>query len=348
MSEFFVDAFDDEEVAPAAVDEHLREVVPVPAAADTEKLEEESTHHRTLLVRGGAVIAVTTLVAVGGALLIHAIFGGLIVLGTLFPWSRGAIASGGGASPTLRDEGANSFSMLGDGPDANAAPSPDPIFKPGAPDAGMPAPPSLETLAPLPETSTRNAAAQLVQPSAPDLPAANLGTVRVAQPKPSVGSPSITPAPSGVQGTTAGISGQPARGNDTGNGGGSDDEPVINWVKGSGTGSGRGSGAGNGIDRGFSAADRSPQIIGYALPDSRFTLPLKYQIRPPEKAVKFNLTIGPDGAITAVHLEQSCGIADVDELAKAYVLNLRFSPGYKAGKAITADFPYGIDFQPLQ
>ncbi len=339
-NQLWLDAFDDEDAAPIFVPNDLREIVPLPAPADTGKLEDESSHHRVLFVRGGAVIAVTTLIAVGGALLIHALLAGVIVVGTFFPWSQNR--GGGSPGKNSSSDTPGSFSVLGSGPADNAPPSPSPVYTAGTPNAGIPAPP---VLAALPEISPRDAAAQLVQPASPDLPVTALGSVHVSPPTPVANALNIAPPQNAGTASIAGTPGTPARGSAAGNGGGDDDGGSFTWVKGGGLGGSNGEGTG--LDRGFSAADRSPQQIGFNGPENSFTLPTKYQINPPKQSVLFTLTIAPDGSIAAIHLDQSCGIPDVDELAKAYILSTRWSPGYKAGKAVTSDTQRGIDFDPI-
>jgi hypothetical protein len=328
----FIDAFEDEEGAALPVDGHLTEIVPTPAPADTDKLEEEATRHRVLLVRGGAVIAITTLIAVGGALLIHFFIASIVAVGLLFPWFSASTNSGGGNGREA-DLSPAAFSIPVNDVEPSGPPSQAATPAIGTPNAVLPAPPAL---APLPETSSRDMTAQLLQTNLPPLPDNTFGSVRVlanlpAQAATTAGNPSGNPA---------------ARGIAASNGEAPDGEQGFNWVPGGGSGKGRG--AGSGIDRGMSAADRKPQLLAFNGGTTALQLPLKYQIKPPERSVKFNLTIAPDGSIAAIHLEQSCGIAEVDALAESYIQgNLRFSPAYKAGKAVAGEFPFEISFKPF-
>jgi hypothetical protein len=282
---------------------------------------------------------------VGGALLIHALLAGVIVVGTFFPWAHNPGGSARGGTPDAAAPGG--FLILGSGPDDNASSYTNPIYTAGKPDAGAPV---LPTLAPLPETPSRDLAAQFVPPPTPQLPPDNLGTVRVTQPDSVMAnSPTVAPQQStGAEGAIAGTAGSRARGSDSGNGGGSDDQPSFDWVKGGGITNTNGLGSGFGPDRGMSAADRNPQLLNFGEGESGFALPLKYQLKPPAKSVKFTISVAADGTIAAVHLDQSCGITDVDDLAKAYIIaNVRFSPAYRAGKAVTADFPFEYSFKPF-
>src|SRR5204863_8312854 len=78
----------DDHVARGEVQRALADVVPPPPGADVDKLERTAARHRVLIFRGGAVIALTTIVSVGGALLIHAVAAGVLVIGFWFPsWS---------------------------------------------------------------------------------------------------------------------------------------------------------------------------------------------------------------------------------------------------------------------
>src|SRR5437763_1329832 len=84
----------DDRFAKGEVHRALADVVPPPPGADVEKLEQTAARHRVLIFRGGAVIALTTLISVGGALLIHAVAAGVLVIGLWFPSWIGARAGG--------------------------------------------------------------------------------------------------------------------------------------------------------------------------------------------------------------------------------------------------------------
>ncbi|HEY4330193.1 MAG TPA: energy transducer TonB, partial [Phycisphaerae bacterium] len=337
----FPEAFtEEEEEAAAPMPRQLRAVVPQAASGDLEQLQQESSRHRVLLLRGGAVIAVTTVISIGGALFIHAIFAGIIVLGVWFPWL--APARGNNASPGPADKGGASggFTILGSGPDDNAAPSLTPASLLGQ--HGPISPPADATLPPLPEVTSAQIASQLATPELL-LPAINsdMGNViitpapePIAAPAallvapPSAPAPSIAPSNASLAGTT----GAPARGTTSGDGGGEDDhvfgllkgDGSNNWGAG-GSGKGKGSGNGDGIDRGMSAADRDPALLnltpGAAM---EFTIPLKYQLKPPPKSVRLVITILPDGKVGNIKLAQSCGVPDIDQLVLAYAANFQF------------------------
>jgi hypothetical protein len=197
----------------------------------------------------------------------------------------------------------------------------------------------LPALTPLPEADSRQAAAQMMQASAPELPVSPLGSVRTEVKVPFTGG--VGEAPGGL----AGRPGEARGGSGKSEGGaGEGEEPAFDLVTGGGRN--RGNGRGNGIDRGAST-DRQPQLLTFAA-NSDFTLPMKYQFHPPEKSVKFKITVAADGAISEVKLDQSCGVEDIDTLARAYVIaNLRFSPAYRAGKAVEGEFPFEISFKPF-
>lgn len=343
----------EEVTAPVALG--LREVVPAPPHVEAEQLAAVSARHRVLLVRAGAVVAITTLISVGGALLIHMLLAGVIALGFWFPGKLPGDKRGA-ALPGIADVGGSpgGFTMLGNGPDDNAPPAPEAPKVIGNPSPGMTgALPSLpDTLSP--PSPALPAIAALPAPALPDLsgtfqppqvaPAAAPASLRVQVASPGTadaGTPSLNP-------------GMPARGTDAGDGGGEEDR-MMSLVKGDGSagsggggvGAGRGAGRGNGINRGLSAADREPQLLSLSR-NSNFTLPLKYQMKPPEKSVRLIIAVGADGSIASVQLDQSCGIREVDQMVSDYVVaNFQFSPAYRAGKAIPAEFPFEMSFKPF-
>jgi len=345
-----------ESLAPMA--EGLRAIVPLPPEADWEKLERESSRHRVLLIRTTAVIAISTVISIGGALLLHALFAGLVVVGVYFPWLVPA-AKGGRMLAGAPDLGGSpgGFTILGDGPDDNA------------PSSELPPSPGSETFAamraipaapPLPEATSAQMAADVSAPLAPLPPTPGLGEVHIAPPVRALAASTATdlvvsPPAAGIAGAP---SAQPAptRGTGAGNGGGDADEPVFGLLKGDGsggrgaggTGAGFGGGRGGGIDRGLSAADRQAMVLNQASEGADYTLPPKYQNHPPARSVQLILTIAADGSITAVKIDQSCGITEVDELLRDYVLaTFRFSPAFRAGKAISSEFPLEFSFQPF-
>jgi hypothetical protein len=247
---------------------------------------------------------------------------------------------------------------LGDGPEDNAPPS---ELRPSPGSVVFSAMPAIPAAPPLPEATSAQMAADIsaplaalaplpltpglgevhITPSVRALPA-GAGTDLVVSPPGIAGAPSTQPAP--------------ARGTGAGDGGGDADEPIFGLVKGDGTGgkgaggtgSGLGRGRGGGIDRGFSAADRPAMALNQASEGANFTLPQKYQIHPPEHPTQFSLTIAADGSIASVKVDQSCGIAEVDALLRDYVLaTFRFSPAFRAGKAVSSDFPLEFSFQPF-
>ena len=345
----------EEVTAPVALG--LREVVPAPPQVEAEKLASVSARHRVLLVRAGAVIAVTTLISVGGALLIHLLLAGVIAVGFWFPGTLSGDKRGP-ALPGIADVGGSpgGFTILGNGPDDNAAPAPEAPTVLGNPTPGM-----ADTLPKLPESlaPTSTVVPAMVAMPAPALPDLSGTFIQPPQAAPSATAtplPAVTVAPPGVAnaGASSLTPGMPARGTEAGDGGG-DDDRMMSLVKGDGgpgsggggVGSGRGMGRGNGINRGLSAADREPQLLSLSR-NANFTLPLKYQLKPPEKSVRLILAVAADGSIAAVRLDQSCGISELDQMVSDYVLaNFQFSPAYRAGKAIAAEFPFEMSFKPF-
>jgi hypothetical protein len=348
------DAFlepESESLAPSAAG--LRAIVPVPPEADWEKLERESSRHRVLLIRTSAVIAVSTVISVGGALLLHALFAGLVVVGVYFPWAVPS-ARGGTLLAGAPDMGGSpgGFTVLGDGPDDNAPPSDLPP-SPGSQTLRLIA--AIPAAPPLPDVTSAQLAAQITTPEAPLPPTPGLGEVHIAPPLRALpANGDLTVAPPGIAGAPS-AQPSPTRGTGTGNGGG-DEDRIYGISKGDGTGgkgaggsgSGSGGGRGSGIDRGLSAADRQAMPLNQTSAGANFTLPLKYQLHPPERPVQFILTIAADGSITSVKIDKSCGITEIDEMLRDYVLaTFRFSPAFSSGKAISSEFPLEFSFQPF-
>jgi len=346
-----------ESLAPTA--EGLRAIVPVPPEADWEKLERESSRHRVLLIRTTAVIAVSTVISIGGALLLHALFASLVVIGLYFPWLVPA-SKGGGLLAGIPDLGGSpgGFTILGDGPDDNAPPSDLPPSPGSVTFVSMPAIPAAP---PLPELTSAQMAADIsapLTPLTPLPPTPGLGEVHIAPPirtLPAGTATDLVVSPPGIAGAPS-TQPAPTRGTGTGNGGGDADDPILGLGKGDGsggkgaggTGSGVGQGRGSGIERGLSAADRQAMVLNQASAGANFALPLKYQTHPPERPVQFILTIAADGSIAAVKIDQSCGITEVDELLRDYVqAAFRFSPAFRAGKAVSSEFPLEFSFQPF-
>src|SRR4051812_36161202 len=63
----------------------LQALVPGRSSSDFHKLRSAVIRHRLVIMHRGAVIAVTTLVSIGGALLLHGLFAGLMIWSILFP-----------------------------------------------------------------------------------------------------------------------------------------------------------------------------------------------------------------------------------------------------------------------
>jgi hypothetical protein len=191
-------------------------------------------------------------------------------------------------------------------------------------------------------------AATPVSPALPALPESNPLSVAAVAASPDI-LPSMGPTDLGSvkvtgrgKGTGSVDTGGAGAGTGTARGGG-------------GTGTGAGTGAGkdfmlsNGLDRGYSAADRDPQLLSDDPSTSKikFVLPDKYISSPPDKDIELILTILPNGKIGDIRVAQSCGVPELDELYADYVRRTkRFSPGYKAGKAVTKEFPLGFMFHP--
>jgi TonB family protein len=328
----------------------LLDIVPHPPGADREKLEQIAAHHRVLILRGGAVIAITTVISVGGALLIHALAAGVLVIGFWFPAWVGFHPGGKSnlAGPPDTGGSAGGFSILGDGPDANAPPAPQlaEIFGNSPSGAGgLPA-----HLPVLPESTPSPTAARLAATAEP-LPvvSGDLGSVMIVGVAAAPALPeglAVAPPTAVVTGpadqTGGGIRGQPARGTGEGDGGG-DADRIFPLLKGDGTGgpggggrgTGSGGGRGSGIDRGMSAADKKAQQLDTG---PGFSLPPPLQMKPPEKDVTVKVHIGADGNITDVTVVESSGIKEVDQAAcdcvKAF---FKYSPAYKSGKPVPFD-----------
>ncbi len=343
----------------ASVVRDLRAVVPAQAEADVGELERVAARHRVLLIRTGAVIAVSTVISVTGALFFHAVLGGIIIIGVWFPnWVGLAKGAQVLARPADMGGSPGGFTMLGLGPDDNAPPAERAPVMPGVPVRGP-----AEALPQLPEASSAQMAAAPFMRAEPLFSTtSDLGTALVNPPPerlPSVpgvrvAAPGATPT---AESAVSGVPGMPARGTGMGNGGGDEDRIIDPFSKrgdgSGGTGSGGigrgiGSGRGNGIDRGMSAADRPAQLLNQSSNAPSLTLPMKYQMRPPEKDVMLCIALAADGTITSVKVEQSCGYAEVDEIVREHVLaTYRFSPEYQGGKAVDSVQHWGYVFHPL-
>jgi hypothetical protein len=132
--------------------------------------------------------------------------------------------------------------------------------------------------------------------------------------------------------------------------GGFGDESVFGpgGAIGNGRGRGMGNGVGNGIDRGPSAASRPVVILNARDIDRDFSLPLKYQLKVPEKPVLMRIEVRADGSVAEVTITGSCGDAEVDDLVREYTrLYMRLSPAYENGKAIPSTIDYGRSFRPF-
>jgi hypothetical protein len=113
-----------------------------------------------------------------------------------------------------------------------------------------------------------------------------------------------------------------------------------------GVGKGIGRGRGNGIDRGLSAAHRNVQILEMNIPLA--ALPL--HAKAPERSCILCLTVEADGSISAVKVEQSCGVKDIDEYLQVAVrVNTHVSPEYdNNGKAVASTQEVEFTFNPSE
>jgi hypothetical protein len=326
----------------------LRVLVPAPGDPDLPRLEAEATRHRRLLVRAGAVIAVSTVVSVGGALLIHMCLGGVVAVGLLY--SPPAWTGGGHALVGAPDNGGSpgGFMVLGDGPDDNAPPAAEaPTAARVMPKSAAVGVPSVSDLPPLPEKPAAARATEMAAPLMPALPSMGLGTVQVS----GVKSGPTAPESSAVTSEdTRGVVGAGPRGTGAGDGGGDEDRPLglfrgdgNGGRGGGGRGRGIGSGHGNGIDRGMSAADREAHFLGFRDTGFKLQVPPKYQDTLNKHPVTVTISISAEGAVTDVRVVDSCGIAEVDEMWRTYVLlNARFTPEYHDGKPVASELPFSF------
>ena len=326
----------------------LAAMLPARVSRDFQKLRKVVTRHRVIILNRGAVIAITTLVAVGTALLIHAMIAGVVIWGILFP-----IRPLRGDGKTFRGE-----------PDNGGSPSAFAVSmstSEGAPAAGLPdqaptAQPFTEALAALPtlpELPFRNLPEPLetIPLPMPNLPQPDdRGSIKVTLPS------AVAARVAAANDATPREATLPTgRGNPNSTNvayGGFDDEPVFGLGRGDGNGNGRGrgigNGAGNGVDRGPSAASRSAAILNSAEASRDLAVPLKYQLKPPEKPVLMRIDVRADGTIGNVTVTGSCGVEELDELVREYSrLYLRFSPAYQNGKAVPSTFEYGHSFRPF-
>jgi hypothetical protein len=240
--------------------------------------------------------------------------------------------------------------VLGDGPEDNAPPAAEvPTAARVLPASVAVGLPGVSDLPPLPERPAVVRATEMAAPLMPALPSMGLGTVQVSGGR----SGAQLPETSAVTGEGArGAAGAGPRGTDAGDGGGDEDRPLglfrgdgNGGRGGGGRGRGMGSGRGNGIDRGMSAADRGPQVLSLGAGGSKFTLPMKYQAKPPQKSVGLVLTIAADGTISKAQIEQSCGIRELDEFVRDWVMaSCQFSPARRGGKAVEDEFHFELSF----
>jgi hypothetical protein len=359
MSDIFsnnIDIFEADGCDPgprAGAKQGLSNVIPHPPGADFDKLEQIATRHRVLIWRGGAVIAITTVISVGGALLIHALAAGVLVVGFWFPAWIGLRTGGRTDGAGLADSGGSpgGYSILGEGPDDNAPPAPQLAEILGDSPAGTGVLPAI--LPTLPEATPVQQASQLALAEPLPVVSGDLGSVLLVRADPAPALPDtlvVAPPTALVTGPAdpigGGIKGLPARGTGEGDGGG-DEERIFPLLRGDGSGgsgrggvgTGSGKGRGSGIDRGMSAADRPAQYLDDRGPG--FALPAGLRGATAYKNLKMCLHLRSDGSIAGVTVAQSCGDRDVDQEACDYVKAfLSFSPEYVAGKAVETDYEY--------
>jgi hypothetical protein len=131
-------------------------------------------------------------------------------------------------------------------------------------------------------------------------------------------------------------------------GGGDGDEPLglfrgEGGGGGSGSGSGGGRGRGGGIDRGALFAFVQPQFLGFSREAPELLMPAKCREALAKKAVRLMVTIGADGTIEGVRVEESCGVTEADEMCREYMAaNGRFSPARKDGKAVGTEIAFSF------
>jgi len=344
-----VEAFDTEQETESPVGEALLAAAPIGPDVDEEQLEYAAARHRVLLMRTGAVIALTSLIAIGGALLLHLLAAGVIVIGLLIPWHSPSGGSGHAAGAANSGPGGGAL-ILGN-PLADAGPA-------AAPSAVLPANsapvPAALSLPPLPAPT---ASVTVQPPASPETPftVSDLGTLHIAAPTP------VTPAiPANALATAsvASVSATPSIGRAgaaNATAGSPEGEALFSLNAGDGTkttgAGGRiigdpGRGTGNGHDYGDSAASRHARIQRW--PDPANIAPKIVEVlRQKKKGVVLQLTIEPDGRVSAVKVAESCGYPDVDELIRADTYaTMLWSPAFEQGKPIRSQETYTYDFDP--
>jgi hypothetical protein len=325
-----------------------------------ETLQRESAAHRVLILRRGAVVAVTTLLAIGGAFFLHFLFAGLFLLGLYFGQHRAGLADGGSGNGP--DPGGSGYMILGDEAlDARPAPPARLGLAEGTGLAAVPAIPALPaSLVPPPAAPEEPAAdrVRLAQVAIPD----DLGKVKVTPPRfalpndpPPPQALSIAPPAPPAEDLRSATAAPPQPG--TGANGkspaavrrGSLDgdlfgeesgEPIFSIVK--GDGEGQGAGHARGLDRGLSAANAEPQL----LIAPAFDTPLVYQIKPPAKSLRLLITVRADGSIGPISIEQSSGVAALDDQIRDHVLStFHFRPAFQRGRPVESQFMFIQSFR---
>lgn len=334
--------------------EALLAVAPAAPAVDEEKLEEAAARHRVLLMRTGAVIALTSIIAVAGALVIHLLAAGVIVVGLMIPWHAKSGGQGHPAGAEQAGPGGGAL-ILGD-PLAQDSAAPE---MPGAtPIQNAAAPLNAAVLPPLPPSTPVDPLIAVASDPMPlSVPAIDdPGTVHVHVPVPVGVKASPLPAKvAAVQPDLRSAAGSGTRGGNGSRAGGETGEPRYDLRAGDGTKTvgaggrvvgGAGSGSGNGHDYGESAADRDAQILDNFIGD---ILPSKYRAHLPTKNVTLEVTVDADGTISKVVVKESCGIPEVDELYRqAAYAGLRCRPKVEAGQAVQGTTEFTEEFHSEQ
>lgn len=350
----------------------LLAAVPPPVAPTLEELQAAMDARRLLVVRLAIGIPVTTVIAVLGAVAIHAFLAGGLWLSA--HWSHRSLALGihdtydqeaheggsGGGGSLIDGEFSLSGSQTASGNGSPAAPValpalPTPSTEPPAP--RLPQTPAL----PAPSSVAGEAVAMLREDESPMIglsrPTASLETPRPLRAPPALARPSAAVKPGTFASPTQVASSiRPGTGGSHGTGtvdrggvsdgtGGDDDEPVIELMKpGVGKGSGRGRGNGNDIDRGPSAANlEHPALLDWG-PDVRPPANLLASVT--HSRVCFNVTVLANGKVGDIELSESSGNSELDAIYRAAISRIKFRPAYHAGKPIAGVVPVGWDLAP--
>jgi protein TonB len=335
----------------ALIPEELLAVVPAPVDDALPALMAALANQKRVIVRYVGV-PIAALVAVLGAVGIHAVCGVLLLLAMGWQWGTDPRSVLTKIYSTSYNAGSGGNPKLGDGKPMFSGPLV--LDYPGEPTRGpelnFRAPPVLTPLLPADtaqdyQAMERLALNQLKPPELPPDVIINGGPLPERRPTVArttapqlvlIEPPPQNPVPSNA--VASGVT-KPPTGNTPGGRGpgimsGSEDgvgeEPVYEIMRGGKGGSGKGTGVGE--DRGPSGANSdSPQLLSRP----NLEIPQEVKLQRPKGKVVFEVTVTADGTLEDVRMLESSGLALFDEAVRKVVVAARFRPAYRQGVPVS-------------